>query len=93
MKRMQTTKKEQARKILSNYSEEAIQHVDEALDEIFDVTCLEYDPEVDDFVEVSSDPYIKKIKTTYAIAGVDDGLFDSAKDFDIIYEALLELQK
>ena len=73
-------------KILSKYSPEQIEFVQEYIDEISDIEVLEL--QGDDFVDIDPQDEIDSIYALYGRVALDDGIFDNINDFHEVLDAL-----
>lgn len=92
MKRVLTTKKERAQKILSLFDSESVDYVRDYKEEIDNLTVVEYSPAEDDWVEVDPSEEIHEIECRYVLFGIDEDLIDGYEDFETIYEALCDIE-
>lgn len=90
MKRMITSSKDRAKRILALFDPEVVDYVREYKDEIDSLTVVE--PEGDDWIEVDPSDEISKIERRYVRFGIDEGLLDGYEDLETIYEALCTLE-
>ena len=72
--------------VLSKYPAETIQYIKDCIDELSNLSVYEF--QVDDFVEIDPTETKEAIRRSQISAGVGEGLFETADEYDMLFHAL-----
>lgn len=91
MKRVITTPKQRAARLLERFPKETVNFVREYKDEIENLFVYHFNGH--DWVQEDGEDEIDSIESRYVHDGQDEGLIDGYEDLEMIYEALCILDE
>lgn len=90
MKRILTTPKQRAARLIERFPKEAVDLVREYKDEIENLSVYHFDGY--SWVKESGEDEMDSIEACYVREGQDEGLLNGYEDLEMIYEALCTLE-